>query len=84
MEDTPKNNPYFDSDEFLEQLRQQRLQLRRTIMEIMQEVSGETYNFEDNLSQILKTFSKEQQKKVSDKVSLAMLMQRQNPPEQQD
>ena len=82
MEDTPKNNPYFDSDEFLEQLRQQRLQLRRTIMEIMQEVSGETYNFEDNLSQILKTFSKEQQKKVSDKVSLAMLMQRQNPPEQ--
>lgn len=82
MEDTPKNNPYFDSDEFLEQLRQQRLQLRRTIMEIMQEVSGETYNFEDNLSQILKTFSKEQQKKVSDKVNLAMLMQRQNPPEQ--
>ena len=72
MQEDNKQNA-FDPDKYLKQINEQRKQLRAIIRDIMQKVTGEPYAFEDNLHQILKTFSAADQKSVNDKLRLVLL-----------
>jgi hypothetical protein len=74
MEDYPEKKNYFAAEEYIEQLRIQRKKLRATIKKIMEEVSGNEYAIEDDLSEILKSFPKEQQASVNAKLVLAMTL----------
>jgi uncharacterized protein YaaN involved in tellurite resistance len=73
--DNEKQTENFNPDEYLQQIKQHRRQLRLQIRDIMQEVTGQTYAIEDKLHQIMKALSKEQQKLINDKLRLAMLLQ---------
>ncbi len=74
MEENPEKKNYFAAEEYIEQLKIQRKKLRATIKNIMEEVSGNKYAIEEDLSGILKSFPKEQQESVNAKLVLAMTL----------
>lgn len=57
-------------EEQLEHIRQTRLRLREKIRGFMEEETGVVYKFEDDLSEIIKTFTQEQQQNVYGKIML--------------
>jgi hypothetical protein len=71
MEENLDQKKYFAAEGYVEQLRKERLQLRYLIKKIMEEEVVQEYAIEDNLSEILKSFTKEQQESVYRKLHLA-------------
>jgi hypothetical protein len=71
MEDNPKSKKSINTEEYLEILKKQRLQLRILIKGIIEETIGRELDIEDDLSGILKSLPKEQQQSVISKITLA-------------
>ena len=73
MEEKPEQKDKFPTpEEYVENVRQSRLKLREMIKNFMEEETGETYKMEDDLSAIMKTFTKEQQQNVYGRLQLAL------------
>ncbi|MCH2021205.1 MAG: hypothetical protein MK207_01895 [Saprospiraceae bacterium] len=71
MEDNNESKKNINTEEFLEILKKQRLQLRILIKEIIEETIGRELKIEDDLSGILKSLPKDQQESVISKLTLA-------------
>lgn len=57
-------------EEQLKQIREMRLRLREKIRDFMEEETGVAYKMEDDLSEIMKAFTQEQQQNVYGKIML--------------
>jgi len=71
MEENSNQDKYFAAEGYIEKLKEERLKLRYLIKKIMEEEVGQKYAIEDDLSEILKGFTKEQQESVYKKLHLA-------------
>lgn len=69
MEDN-KEEKYLSPEEYVEKFKESRLKLRAAIKGFMEEETGKTYKMEDNLSEIMKTFTEAQQQNIYGKIVL--------------
>lgn len=65
-----QNAQILSQEKQLEHIRAARLHLRRKIRDFMEEETGIAYKLEDNLSEIMKGFTEEQQQNVHGKIVL--------------
>lgn len=69
---------YMSQEEQLEHVRAARLRLREKIRDFMEEETGVAYQLEDDLSEIMKSFTQEQQQNVYGKIMLYQQFPTQN------
>lgn len=61
---------YLSPDEYVEKFKESRRLLRAKIKQFMEEETGETYQMEDDLFAILKSFTPVQQQNVAGRITL--------------
>ena len=73
---------FLSQEEQLQHVRAMRLRVRGKIRDFMEEETGVAYKIEDELSEIMKTFTEEQQQNVFGKIMLYQQFPNQDPNQQ--